>query len=840
MTARRPAIDDLRASIRDNFVSACRSLYFINPRDTAGIRPLELYPEQLAQFRVMQQQEREGRPVRICKLKSRQSGDSTFGMAWLFHKTHWVDYQRALVVAHDDFTTAGLYEMGLLFYQELPDELKHPIVKKNRRELAFAAPHGSTLMAQTAGWLDLAHGRTIQHAVLSEIDRWVNPEASLDGIWPTIPLKAGTSIIIESVAAESDGWLRHFWEACKKGQTTYTPLFTPWYAVPEFAIALPVGYEESEEDRAWQQEYGINLNQIAWYRATLADTIAKEPWGGERKHRRQYPFTDTQAFESSGFCVFPDVVLARLRAGTADAPTSSFRLIHTGGGRFEEIPVPVDEADLWVWKEPEPGRYYALGVDISDGVGQTESVVSVCAYPGYEQVAEWASNRTSVEQTAWIAAYLAERFGGSQALVIPEKNKSGVLAVHILDSIPRSFDIFRWRFLDRPASIQSVNPTYGWECVDPEAKILMDDLRWVPADLIKIGDRIMGCEERAHRPVSHLRWQTVVERKMFTAPILEVSLRNGQRTRVSSTHPFWTGRDSLGRWRWITAKDLRPGDQLKYLPMWETLRTYDAGRLSAFLDGEGHLSQGRRYGCHLLITQAEGPLAQEIRELWSEVGFPATFKWLRHKKRSHCISEKPCSVSGVVRLAEVLRALGSLRPSRLLRKFAEGVDIDRLTLNSFSSVAVEDVRLVEEGPVIGLTTDPDHTLIADGIVGHNTNVSTKPILAQVANMVFLRGDGMVRSRELYDQMTRCLDIAPAKRWSTRGRSDRVLAWLIAMIGVYLDFEGGSAGGLISENRPHEREAPMRERNQYDAEADTIFGDRRPSGVNAMIPSDVEF
>jgi len=100
--------------------------------------------------------------------------------------------------------------------------------------------------------------------------------------------------------------------------------------------------------------------------------------------------------------------------------------------------------------------------------------------------------------------------------------------------------------------------------------------------------------------------------------------------------------------------------------------------------------------------------------------------------------------------------------------------------------------------VIGLTTDPDHTLIADGIVGHNTNDSTKTMLPQAFNKIFMAGDGAVRSAMLYEQMGRCVDVLPSRRWRVAGKgSDRVLAALIGIMGMYVEFEGGQVHGVTS-------------------------------------------
>lgn len=584
-STKRLTLDGLRAEIRKDFLAACASLYWLKPRGKydpetgeeipgeAGLRRVELFPEQRRQADIMLAEKRANRPVRTVKVKPRQSGDSTYAELYQFHEVYWDNGQGGLTIAHHDTTTASLYGMAQTFFTELPPELQIQPKKLNRKELAWDKPYNNTIIAQTAGFVDIGHGLTINHVHLSEIDLYPDPETVLEGIMETVALAPGTTIQIESKAQGTEGWLYGFWNQSKAGKTGFIPIFTAWYQVPEYRLPVPRDFEPTREEMEWIEEYHISHAQLMWYRAKRSLMIAKEPWGGDRRMKSSYPFTDDEAFQSSGFCVFPDGVLARLKE-TLRPPLESYRLVHLPDpGEFGKVPALPHEADLWIWKKPEPGRYYSLGVDISDGVGETESVVTVCAYPDYEQVAEWASKHSSVEETAYVARYLAQMFHGQEALIIPEINRNGNLILYLLNNMPGDFSIFRWRYLDKLSSNPSHDPKLGWE----------------------------------------------------------------------------------------------------------------------------------------------------------------------------------------------------------------------------------------------------------------TNANTKKNLVQVANLVFIRGQGAIRSPILHEQMTRCLDILPGKRWAAvGGKSDRIIAWLIAMMGAYLDFEGGSVGGFVSERHDERQRKDAQEKwippGYYDANIDELFED----------------
>jgi len=273
--------------------------------------------------------------------------------------------------------------------------------------------------------------------------------------------------------------------------------------------------------------------------------------------------------------------------------------------------------------------------------------------------------------------------------------------------------------------------------------------------------------------------QTVTHVRQFVAPKLQITLETGQVTKVSSNHPFLVMRRSrkdLG-WQWMVASDVQPGDAVKAIPTWEAARSYDAGRLSAFLDGEGHLVRSNpQGGLTLGISQAEGLLADEILGLWRTLGFAASVKRFRRERRPH---EKPLTVSGLAQLPEVLRALGVLRPSRLLRRFQELSD--RIgTLRTFPMARVVAVEPLSDGLVVGLTTGPDHTLIADGIVGHNTSHRTRPLLIDSMHQALAEQPAEILLRDP-DTIMEMLEFQYLDRTHAAGlhHDDRAMAMMIA-------------------------------------------------------------
>ena len=632
----------------------------------------------------------------------------------------------------------------------------------------------------------------------SEAARFKNPAFVFDGVLPAVHRVPGTFVIIESSAEMAGHWYRDFCNAAMKGQNGFEFVFVPWFLHPEYyrcfvcrqdgirctssahreltaepKVLKKIGL--SGEERHLMAEFGLSPGHILWMREKLLEM--GNDWD---LFRQSYPLTPDDAWVTPGTQVFP---MAQLRDQHANVQDPKRHAEVFPGPRVMDTP----QGRLRIWEEPESGKTYDIGADVSMGLGKDEnsnaedevhdfSVACVLERGSNKQVAEWVSRAIDSHELAVVLYWLGMYYNTAQLAV--ETNGIGGATSSQLSKLGY-VNLYTWRFRDE------LSPRYskkvGWECVVPESKILSVDLRWVSAKDINVGDSIIGCMAvvpSGRGRSNSFRIQRVTDRKVFTAPLVEVTLDNGQKTCVSRTHPFWVFR-KYGRWQWIMAESIVPGDVVKCLSVWETLRTYDAGRLSAFLDGEGHLSQGKSKGLHLFITQAEGALAQEICELWSILGFDWIFKWLRHKRRPQ---EKPCMVSGVARTKDVLHALGSLRPTRLLRVFQDRIDIERLTLNGIPNVVVTKVQPRGRGEVIGLTTSPDHTLIADGIVGHNTNQRSKAWLVSFAVHELTNNRVIIRSEILLKEMQNFVRKGEREWGAVAGRhDDATMAWMIALL-----------------------------------------------------------
>ena len=273
-------------------------------------------------------------------------------------------------------------------------------------------------------------------------------------------------------------------------------------------------------------------------------------------------------------------------------------------------------------------------------------------------------------------------------------------------------------------------------CVDPATKILTADLQWVRADSLKVGDDLVGFDDRASgvKPYSRRKYRksavtftgfrdlpkrristsdgevVVSDEHMFLC-VGGVGRGRGQSLRSRSESPEQKGRGQ----RWVRAKNLLPGDKIVFLcPPWEEGKSFTHGYLRGIADGEGCVTNS----AIVSIAQNPGLVNDEIGRTLKAIGFnPYLVRHKKHRIQNWCIGSA----------ADALRFLGEVRPIRLLQKaerIYQGRDIARGRKNGKAQTCVEVVsnKQVGIGSVVTLETSTG-TFISEGMLSHNSETS---------------------------------------------------------------------------------------------------------------------
>lgn len=261
-------------------------------------------------------------------------------------------------------------------------------------------------------------------------------------------------------------------------------------------------------------------------------------------------------------------------------------------------------------------------------------------------------------------------------------------------------------------------------CLVPETLVLMADLSWKTLDKVEIGDRVMSLDADAP-PAPGIsrtgprRWRVaaVTNKVWHRAETWRVTATTGELI-GSGDHRVLTGKGCAVRWQrldYASSGSKRATRFYSIGPVWSRLDTYEAGWLSGFLDGEGHITGskgGRRShaGC-VGYSQNVGPIEERAEAVFNALGVPLRGREEQRTKGVAC-ARRHIRGGPVVGM----RLLGRIRPERLITDFTKVIE-GKSSRGLIRSKVLGRERAGERD-VIDITTTSG-TFIANGFVVHN-------------------------------------------------------------------------------------------------------------------------
>lgn len=277
---------------------------YVKIRDkNSNIIPLKFNEPQQKYYNVVKKLKEERKPVRIIILKARQMGFSTATEGIFFKETVTKANINTAIVAHKEESTANLFNMSKLMYDELPELMKPEKKKSNARELVFDKEDGRGLKSKikcfTAGGKGVGRSDTINNLHLSELAFWQgDKKQTLLGLLQAVPHTIGTMIIIESTANGYE-YFKELWDNAVAGKSDFVPIFIGWNELQEYQMPY-TGFELTKEEKELQKLYALTLEQLTWRRWCIANNCG----GDEEQFKQEYPINPEEAFISTGKCYF--------------------------------------------------------------------------------------------------------------------------------------------------------------------------------------------------------------------------------------------------------------------------------------------------------------------------------------------------------------------------------------------------------------------------------------------------------------------------------------------------------------------------------------------------------
>jgi hypothetical protein len=265
-------------------------------------------------------------------------------------------------------------------------------------------------------------------------------------------------------------------------------------------------------------------------------------------------------------------------------------------------------------------------------------------------------------------------------------------------------------------------------CVTPDTKVLTDDLRWVDAGDLKVGDGIIGFDDSPEfgKKRHYRRAQITFTGRKFSR-VIRITLDDGQVLRCTADHK-WLTLDAGGTANWMTAEEMlhkskRKNSRIRlprYWNVYDTDTSYGAGYLAGLLDGEGFLGAVARTTNIGFIQNQGGVYTRGVTELEAR-GYQVV---TRSKVGSLSAGDDCRQVAVLGGRSELLRLLSEVRPMRLVDKL-----VSRIRTLSLVAFATPSVSSVDEAGVqeIAVLSSSCETYLAEGFAAHNTWVVHFPM-----------------------------------------------------------------------------------------------------------------
>ncbi len=294
--------------LRDDFPLYARKCLKIRGKG-GSIVPFVLDKAQQYVHKRLEAQKAETGRVRALILKGRQQGMSTYIGGRFYHQTtHQFGY-RTFILTHEQDATNNLFGMVERYHQHCPAVVKPKTSAANAKELFFSEIESGYAVG-TAGTKAVGRSQTIQLLHGSEVAFWPHASTHFAGVVQAVSDLPGTEIILESTANGVGNEFHRRWQAAEAGTSDYIAVFVPWYWQDEYRKAPPDGFVLDAEEQAYQGAYGLDLEQMAWRRSTIAEL------GDAALFKQEYPATAAEAFQMTGHDSFipPELIMRARKA----------------------------------------------------------------------------------------------------------------------------------------------------------------------------------------------------------------------------------------------------------------------------------------------------------------------------------------------------------------------------------------------------------------------------------------------------------------------------------------------------------------------------------------------
>ena len=320
-----------------------------------GLVPFSLYPFQETIVNEIQENR-----FNILR-KFRQAGCTTLASGLSLWEVVFKSHQTIVILSVGDTESTEVLDRIKIMYDELPDWIKPRATTINAHNLKLennshikSRPSGKQSGRGLSGsWLIIDEAAFIEH---------------IDTIWAAVYpiISTGGRAFILSTVNGMGNWYHDAWNKAEAGVNSFNPIHIKWQEHPEYNRIE--GYDDLYQD---MEKRNPPFFIDEWEKTTRAN-ISHKKWLQEYE----------SSFLGTGDTFIEGSILATLTESVSD---DFYRKYNNR---------------MYIWKDPDPNSTYFMAVDVSLGRGRDYSAFQIIDLYSGEQVAEFYSNTTPINEFA--------------------------------------------------------------------------------------------------------------------------------------------------------------------------------------------------------------------------------------------------------------------------------------------------------------------------------------------------------------------------------------------------------------------------------------------------------
>lgn len=320
-----------------------------------GLVPFRLYP---FQERILS--ELQDNRFNILR-KFRQAGCTTIAAAYSLWMIIFQKHKSVVILSKGDAESTEVLDRIKLMYDELPEFLKPGIIEDNKHTLKLKT--NSVIKSRPSG---KQSGRSLAGSFLI-IDEAAFIE-NIDTIWAAVYpiISTGGRAFVLSTVNGIGNWYHEVYQNSLAGANSFNAIDIRWQEHPEYSFTE--GFEDLYEE---MKEKGLDIHK--WEKTTRANMPTKQ-W--------------LQEYECSFLGTGDTYVEGEVLKGISSQTSEKYYTKYNNRMR--------------VWQDPHPQYTYLIACDTSLGRDRDYSAFHVINLYNGQQVAEFYSNRTAINDFAKI------------------------------------------------------------------------------------------------------------------------------------------------------------------------------------------------------------------------------------------------------------------------------------------------------------------------------------------------------------------------------------------------------------------------------------------------------